>query len=689
MLPKINFFIRVIFTLGLFISLPQVAIADEKVISLEKIMETLKSVEKYDYGQSRESLVYFSGLVRTASTQDTLLPELEEAMLNLLKSDATFAAKQFICQELSLIGTGKSVKILTGLLKDDKTADIARYALERIPDEKVDDALRNAAQQSSGLVKVGIINTLGQRRDIKSLKLFKKWIGDPDPMVSEAAISAAGKLATVESADVLNQALIKAPEQKKIRILNALLAMAGELRSENQNLASALYQELYTDEKPFHVRAAALRGLIMISGNDAVTMIKQAIQEDAPVLKSTAFSLIPLLPENADIMDVVSSMPVLEPPLEVQLLAALRDRADKRSLDTVRRALKSTDEPVRIAALDALTVLGDAGDVTAIAGRAANSTGPEKETARTALYRLNGPGVDNTIIAEIDSADVTVQCELIRSVSQRPILTASQKMFERAKDEDSRVRTESIKALAVIAQPDALPALIDLLVTTEPGAEMNEAQKTITLVSRKIEDQSSQSDAILSALVKVNNLHAYNALLEVLGRIGSPKSMPVLRNALKSKKAETRLSAIRALSDWPGEEPMADLLVIAQHAGNEKERILALRGYIALVKESELDDADKVAAYQSAYDLAEQVNEKRQVLSGLSEIGSLASLEILGAQLENAELRAEAEAGIMNLRWELMKSHPQELKIFLKRIVEITEDEQNRNDAKEVLDKLK
>ena len=688
MFPKTKSIFTSLVLACLFLCFSTMVQADEVELTMAQVGETLSAVESYDYGQSREALVKFSALVRAASNQNKLLPEIEQAMLGLLKSDAPFAAKQFICKELSLIGTSASIKTLSGLLKEEKTADIALYALERIPGEEVNKALRKAAGKTKGRIKVGILNTLGQRRDEEALKLFKKSINDKNPMVAEAAIAASGKLASMQAADMLTKQLEMAEANQKIHILDALLNTADQLRTDDTQLANSLYQGLYEDKQPITVRTAALRGLVVTLGDDAALMIKQAVQDEQPAIRSTAIALIRELPKTADLTDVVDSMPELEPGLEVQLLAALMDRGAGKSVDAVRRSLKSEDDAVRIAALKALAVLGTADDVLTIADQTANATGDVKEAAREALYRLNAPRVDATILAEIETADVNVKRELVRSVGRRPIPTATETMLTTAKDEDRRVRTESLRVLGTIAEPESLPALIDLLLAAEASAEVREAQKTVSLVSQKIDDAAAQSDAVLAVLPDLKDPKKAGSLLEVLGNIGSPKSLPVLRKALSSKKSEMKLSAIRALSDWPNGEPMADLLPLAQKAKDETQRILALRGYIGLVEKSDLDEAGKVGAYQTAFDLSEQITEKRQVLSGLSNIASGESLSMLGAQLNNPELMGEAEAGILKLRWALMGSHPEELKIQLKKIVTQTEDGRVRAQAKEILDRM-
>ena len=80
--------------------------------------------------------------------------EIEKEMVAFLGSDATFAAKQFVCEQLSLIGTSEAVPVLTHLMLDEETADIALFALQRIPDPAVDTALRQSLGAAPSRVNV-------------------------------------------------------------------------------------------------------------------------------------------------------------------------------------------------------------------------------------------------------------------------------------------------------------------------------------------------------------------------------------------------------------------------------------------------------------------------------------------------------------------------------------------------------
>ena len=59
---------------------------------------------------------------------------------------------------------------LAALLGDEKLAHMARYALEPIPDPAVDAALRDALGKLKGRPLVGVIGSIGVRRDAKAVE---------------------------------------------------------------------------------------------------------------------------------------------------------------------------------------------------------------------------------------------------------------------------------------------------------------------------------------------------------------------------------------------------------------------------------------------------------------------------------------------------------------------------------------
>ena len=70
-------------------------------------------------------------------------PGLEDSLLSVLASGATYKEKATACRQLGTVGTGKAVPVLGALLADEKLSHMARYALETIPDPAVEKVLRD------------------------------------------------------------------------------------------------------------------------------------------------------------------------------------------------------------------------------------------------------------------------------------------------------------------------------------------------------------------------------------------------------------------------------------------------------------------------------------------------------------------------------------------------------------------
>ena len=237
--------------------------------------ELLNKVKTYDWGQSRAALSELEDSIVKAHGSAAEVKKIEQGLLGLLgAADTTPAAKQFICRKLSLIGTEESVPALATMLtqkpgsdQEPHPADMARYALERIPGAAVDNALREALGKTSGKAKVGIINTLGERHDAKSVSGLSKLLGDSDEMIACAAAAALGKTGGSEATRALADASGKTGGKLKPVVLDAYLKCADQLVGQGKKTeALEIYKQLSGKDQPKAIRAAAMRGMLDTMG---------------------------------------------------------------------------------------------------------------------------------------------------------------------------------------------------------------------------------------------------------------------------------------------------------------------------------------------------------------------------------------------------------------------------------------
>lgn len=148
----------------------------------------------YDWGGDRGALTGIDRQIAEAHGDKKRLKEIEQGLLEVLQSEATLPAKEYVCRQLALIGTGRSVSVLSKMLNDAALSDCARFALETIPDASVDKALRAALDKVDGDGRVGIVNTLGERCDRKATPALSKMRNSPDKTLASAAEASLRKI---------------------------------------------------------------------------------------------------------------------------------------------------------------------------------------------------------------------------------------------------------------------------------------------------------------------------------------------------------------------------------------------------------------------------------------------------------------------------------------------------------------
>lgn len=229
---------------------------------LEQALEALKT---YDWGQDPQTLNPIDEAISAARGDAAQLQDIESRLAAVLSTDATYDGKQTACRYLMAIGAAASVPALAALLTEEKLAHMARFALERNPAPEAAAALRDALPKLSGNLKVGLISSLGARRDAESVTVLAALMQDADAAVATAAALALGAIRSAEAAKALGQA--KPAAAAEAAVTDASLACAEALLAAGQNgEALAIYRKFVGEAHPKHVRLAATRGMLACAG---------------------------------------------------------------------------------------------------------------------------------------------------------------------------------------------------------------------------------------------------------------------------------------------------------------------------------------------------------------------------------------------------------------------------------------
>lgn len=227
---------------------------------LDKAFETLKT---YDWGMDGNPLNPIDDAIVASHGNADATKALESRLADVLKTKAPRDAKDFVCRKLVFVGSAASVPVLAEMLPDKDNSHMARYALERISAPEAADALRAALDKVGGALKIGVISSLGSRRDAASVPALANLLKDADPAIAAAAAHALGDIAGKEAAAALAGVLATSPATVKPAVVDASLACAEQFLAHGEKTpAIAIYKSLGGPNEPKHVRLAAKQGLI-------------------------------------------------------------------------------------------------------------------------------------------------------------------------------------------------------------------------------------------------------------------------------------------------------------------------------------------------------------------------------------------------------------------------------------------
>lgn len=206
-----------------------------------------------------------AGPVFPPEFQSAKIDAMTEAdLISLLRrSDASTFEKAKACQRLATVGTKAAVPALAPLLSDPKLSTYARYGLEPIPDASANEVLREALAKTTGEPLIGVINSLGYRKDSGATAALAKLLYSEDAAVAQAAAAALGHISGPEAAKALQAGMSKTKAPVRTSVADAgLLCAEGLLAHGQREEALALYNSLTATDVPKPVRLAAMHGII-------------------------------------------------------------------------------------------------------------------------------------------------------------------------------------------------------------------------------------------------------------------------------------------------------------------------------------------------------------------------------------------------------------------------------------------
>lgn len=624
-----------------------------------------------------------STLAQSNSKEIMAKPAAE--LVELVKSpDATVFEKAKACQRLAVVGTGDAIPALVALLPDEKLNLYARFALEAIPDPAVDEALRDAASQLTGRPQVGVINSIGKRKDAQALALLKGLMGHSDQAVASAAAHAIGSVGTVEAAAILTETLAKESPVKRCVGDGALACAEGLAAAGKQADAIALYQTVARAAVPKYMQIGALDGQFRLQKTAAKDLLLVQIRSEDKANFKLGLSVARWMP-GADVTAALAGeLDKLPAERQALLLRALGDRQDAAPLPTVIAATKSESPAVREAAIAVLAKLGDASAVTILLD-AALSDGAVAATAKEGLKNLAAAEADAAILAKLADADAKSLAVLFELAGARRISAAAGKIRESLTSSDEPVKLAALAALGQLIAVQDLELLTSRALAGGAAPETTAAQAALRIAALRMADRETTAAKLAACLAGASaENQAY--LLELLGKVSGKQALQTVVAAAKSSDAATKEAATKVLGEWPNPEAADALLELAKTDPENKYRVRALRGYIRIARQLQLPEDVKLTMFQTVMQTADRDADKQVALDILTRIPSVQTLKLAASYVAQAGVQDAAADAAVKIGKRLVDQHPKDVAAAMQQVVDAKVGGNPGASAKQLLD---
>lgn len=639
-----------------------------------------KHLQTYDWTHSREPLAPISAAAQSATNH----PALEKRLADLLNSSAPRAAKDVACRELSLIGTAQAVPALARLLSDEELSHMARFALERINDPSASAALRQALPLLAGGLQIGVVESLGHLKDAPAAPVLAQLL-DKNHDNNSAVVLALGRIGTLESERALKKFEGAASETERILVTAARLMAAENLTAVGQaTIASNIFHEIYSAPHAGPLRFASLSGLLSVSGADKAEMLLATLlrttDRQAQTLAAEWLSANPANPVIEALLQRFQSFPDGG---QIVLLQLLRNRSHPLAADIARKALRSENVHVRVAALRAIAAAGDTDDVQTLLQISVMPESEETKAARFALANLPGAAVDKKLAERLEAADGAVAVVLLQTLAARHSREGHQAIVSKLNSPGEGQRA-ALQALASLGDQHHIPALIPLLTDSRTETREQAEMALESIVTRtRVASLGALEESWETADADVRGV-----LIRQFGIIHGPRALQAVRRGLKDSDAAVRAAAFRVLVEWPGAGALADLVALAKDAEEPGWKPLAFRGLVRLCRDGDMPQVQRLNGLAQAADLAAGRDEKLLVISGLASVPAIASLKRLEKYLDDPEVSQPAAVSIVALAGKLPPASSPEVVPVLRKIRDKTQEQSIKDSAAALIAKL-
>jgi len=597
---------------------------------------------------------------------------VEQALANRPVEVRTFAVRM-----IAFIGHDEVVPALAGLLKDPAMAEIARWALVRIPGQAPMEALAAALPGASGELKIGIINALGARHEVSALPALETAADSDDAAVRAAAMDAISGIPGARSQAVLRARIERGAAADKAVAWDAYVKLAeGLLASGNRPEAEKAYRFIYANGPNVQLRCAGIAGLGKTGRVKAVRTVLDALASRERDVRGAAVEALVAAPGAEATRAIARQMLGARSESRVLLAEILGRRGDAAAARALSIVSRDKEEGARLAATRALGKMGDAAAVAPLVARLQDQSRAVREAAELSLVRVPDKAATRAEIAAMAGASEPVRAALVRALGDRKAPFAMPTLAAAMRERSKAVRLAALEGIAASVRLTNAAVRAQVAEILGKGdkderqaAEVALSRAPVSLIGA---DEKSKYVSVVSSDAPAP---ARAALLRIMGRWNDRSLQALFLRVAAAPNEEVAVAALGGLTGLlaqPAEAALAsriaDELVRIARAGTPAVKASAMRAYLALADQRRGGDAPgALEMYHLAIQMTTDAEDRRIALRGIGAIADIKSLPVVEPLLEQGAVAGEAAAAVMPIAEKLAQAGEKEKALELYR----------------------
>jgi HEAT repeat protein len=558
----------------------------------------------------------------------------------------------FIISQFELVGKNDNVAFLQGFLTDNELVDNTVRALAKINTQSSKMAMLNALPKANGQAKISIIEGLEATRFKQAASALGRLATDGDANVAKVSLYALSYIADPVSEPVLAAAAQKADyKYEPTNATEAYMIYANELlKNGNKTLAVSIAKrvaEKTKTEKLANVRVNALQILVDANKTTAQQLLLTAAGD--PNMKYRAGALRLAMPYITPVSAPawINKLNTVNDPAKVDLLYVFSRCQTKKALPAVVAFLKSKDQHVRLAAINAAMNIGHEQVLGDLLKVMPNGSFLDVEAVSNAISQMKGTDITAQVAAALPTAKPENKVVLINILASRAANDQLNAINTQLKSTTPEVRQAAFTALRFVVTKDNLQQLFTLL-NESNGTEEAAVQDAIVAAVHGTGSDSPQVDVIIQQIASApeNKKPLY---FKALADLSGAKALKIVVDGYNSGNAAMQKPALDALSAWSDNTAAIELIKIARETKDAALLNTAVAGYIRSIKAGAYPAEEKLLMLRNAMVVAQTVAQKKQILKEIELAKCFNSLVFAGRYLDDTDLQQTAATAVINI----------------------------------------